>query len=93
MPNLCNLKQVEEKKAINDKAKEITDATVLQEMKDKKKRRERSRNKKKKMHKKGKRKKKGKLKRRKLRSREELDLLNVHQAQQSLSDWNLYSLN
>ena len=100
------------KKAINNKAKEITDAVVLQEMKEKeqaaadakkmkeekswnenerqergkKKRRERSWN-----EKKGKKKKNGKQKenRRKL-SREEL--LNVHQAQWTLLDWNLYSL-
>ena len=53
----------------------------------KKKRRERSWN-----EKKGKKKKNGKQKenRRKLRSREEL--LNVHQAQWTLLDWNLYSL-
>ena len=98
------------KKAINNKATEITDAAVLQEMKEKeqaaadakkmkeekklereRKARERQEEKeRKKLEREERQKGKQKENRRKLRSREEL--LNVHQAQWTLLDWNLYSL-
>ena len=100
------------KRAINNKAKEITDAAVLQEMKEKEqaaadakkmkeekklereqKARERQEEKeRKKLEREERQKEKGRKKnQRKLRSREEL--LNMHQAQWTLLDWNLYSLN